>query len=149
MSAALVIGANLAGLTTAFRLRRSCWEVVVIDRSTEPCHRPVALTRPGLDAARRLGLPPGDVLQALQDKLDVRYGTWIRVRQPDRFGVTVTLSTGDVEWFDLVVDTEARFAGLNDSVTVYAAELFGDAFDIFHDFGAALSWWAEELRKVT
>jgi hypothetical protein len=145
MPAALIVGAGVAGLVTAFRLHRSDWDVIVVD--AEPWHtHPVAPSGVGLDAARRLGLPPVD---RLRDKLDIRCGTSIAERVPDRFGVTVTLSTGDVAWFDLVVDCGDLFRGLDDSLAIYAAELFGDAFDIFPRFDEALSWWREELANIT
>ncbi|GLZ36130.1 hypothetical protein Lesp02_83170 [Lentzea sp. NBRC 105346] len=145
MPAALVVGAGPAGLVTAYRLRRSDWDVVVVERSSAPPVRPVALTGFGLDAARRMRLPLD--LAELRKKLDVRCDTTIVRREPDRFGVTVTFSTGDVEWFDLVVDPEIRFAGMNDSMAIYAAELFGDAFDIFRDPREALRWWYTNCLK--
>lgn len=144
MPAALIVGAEVAGLVTAYRLTRSDWDVVLVDAAPWHAH-PVAPTGIGLDAARRLSLPPVD---RLRDKLDIRCGTAIAARVPDRFGVTVTMSTGDVTWFDLVVDCCDLFRGLDDSLAIYAAELFGDAFDIFSQYDDALSWWREELAKT-
>ncbi|TWP50611.1 hypothetical protein FKR81_18485 [Lentzea tibetensis] len=146
MPSALVVGASVAGLVTAYRLARSGWDVVIIDSSVAPPEHHVVPTGPGLEAARRMHIPP---LGELRDKLAIRCGTSVRAQEPDRFGVTVTFSSGDDEWFDLVVDTAARFGRLDDSLAIYAAELLGDAFDIFRDFGEALSWWDQELHKVT
>lgn len=146
MPSALVVGANVAGLVTAYRLARSDWEVVIVDASVAPPEHDVVPTGLGLEAAHRMHLPP---LAELRDKLAIRCGTTASALEPDRFGVTVTFSSGDAEWFDLVVDTDARFGRFDDSLAIYAAELLGDAFDIFRDFGEALTWWDQELHKVT
>ncbi|SFB14000.1 2-polyprenyl-6-methoxyphenol hydroxylase [Amycolatopsis marina] len=57
---AVVVGAGIAGLATALRLRRAGWDVLVVERA--PGRRSsgymVNLTGPGYDAAERLGLLP-------------------------------------------------------------------------------------------
>lgn len=57
---ALVVGAGIAGLATALRLRRSDWEIVLVERAAGAQDRgfPCALRGIGYDAATRLGLMP-------------------------------------------------------------------------------------------
>ncbi|MDX8052334.1 FAD-dependent oxidoreductase [Lentzea sp. BCCO 10_0798] len=57
---ALVVGAGIAGLATALRLRRSDWDVVLVERAeqSQDLGFPCALRGIGHDAATRLGLMP-------------------------------------------------------------------------------------------
>ncbi|MEV4508171.1 FAD-dependent oxidoreductase [Dactylosporangium sp. NPDC049525] len=60
MRRAVIVGAGVAGLTTALRLGRDGWDTVVVERA--PARRTggyvVNLIGPGYDAAERLGLLP-------------------------------------------------------------------------------------------
>lgn len=77
---ALVVGTGIAGLATALRLRRSDWEIVLVERASRftddgfPC----ALQGPGWEAAARL-----DLLKALTARSQPRCGTAVI----DRAGV--------------------------------------------------------------
>lgn len=57
---ALVVGAGVAGLATALRLRRSDWEIVLIERdsTSQSSGFPFVFRGIGRDAAARLGLLP-------------------------------------------------------------------------------------------
>ncbi len=57
---ALVVGTGIAGLATAFRLRRSDWEVVLVgrDSTSQSSGFPYVFNGIGRDAAARLGLLP-------------------------------------------------------------------------------------------
>jgi glycine/D-amino acid oxidase-like deaminating enzyme len=141
---ALVIGTGIAGLATAHRLRRSDWDVVLLGGAV-PC----AFTRTaaGLDAARRLGLRlepdvAADLRRRLGDSVSYRVGR-VRSLCPDDCGVTVTFSNGDEDWFDLVTEPASD---LGTSLALVAAEMLGDALDIFCDTDEALHWWDENLR---
>lgn len=143
---ALVVGTGVAGLATAYRLRRSDWDVVLLDAPTQ-----CAFTRTaaGLDAARRLGLPLGPDLATvlrrnLGDSVSYRVAE-VRALSPDDCGVTVTFSNGD-DWFDFVTEPSPDF---DTSLALVAAEMLGDALDIFHDTDEALRWWEENLQPFS
>ncbi len=122
---ALVVGSGVAGLATAFRLRRSCWDVVLLDHAELPSQRDrtIVLRGAGHAAARRLGLAPAlaeraertingfpvlsradlaAVMRAALNGVTIRRDVRATVLVPDDCGVTVTFSDGDDEWFDLV-----------------------------------------------
>ncbi|MCX2951413.1 FAD-dependent oxidoreductase [Lentzea sp. NEAU-D7] len=82
---ALVVGAGVAGLTTALRLLRSDWEIVLVERASRFADDgfPCALRGAGWDAAGRLG-----VLGALTERSQPRCGTVVI----DRTGVPFALS---------------------------------------------------------
>lgn len=172
---ALVVGSGVAGLTIAFRLRRSAWDVVLLDHDVSPPQPDplVVLHGDGHDAARRLGLAPAlaellcrediaTVVRTVLSGVTIRSGVRAVSLVPDDCGVTVTFSGGDDDWFDLVVCDGAvlshvdgalgRIVVVGDgtphdiSLDLYAAELLGDAFDIFPDAETAVRWWQEQLR---
>ncbi|USX53906.1 hypothetical protein [Lentzea sp. HUAS12] len=147
---ALVLGTGIAGLTTAYRLLRSDWDVTLT--GPVPSHRHAAYSGPGLDAARRLGLLPrtgsarADLVPVLRAALgDLRTAADIRSRVPDDCGVTVTFADGTQDWFDLVVDTD--WSPDDPSLAVAGAELLGDAFDIHTDTTEAWRWWYRTMRS--
>lgn len=147
---ALVLGTGIAGLTTAYRLVRSDWDVTLT--GPVPSHRPAVYSGPGLDAARRLGLLPrtgsarADLVPVLREALgNLRTAADIRSRVADDCGVTVTFADGTEDWFDLVVDADW---GVGDhSLAVSGAELLGDAFDIHTDTAEAWRWWHRTMRS--
>ena len=140
---ALVIGTGVAGLATAYRLRRSDWDVVLLN-GPAPCT--FTRTAAGLGAARRLRLPLDADLEAvlrrsLGDSVSYRVGE-VRALLPDDCGVTVTFADGD-DWFDFVTEPSA---GYDTSLALVAAEMLGDALDIFPDTNEASRWWKENLQ---
>lgn len=176
---ALVVGAGVAGLTTAFRLRRSAWDVVLLDHDVNPPRpdHPVVLHGAGHDAAHRLGLAPAlaelpalrredvaAVVRTALSEVTIRGGVQAVSLVPDDCGVTVSFSSGDDEWFDLVVCDTADPSYVDGplgpivvvgdgtphdvSLDLYAAELLGDAFDIFPGTETAVRWWQEQLRPL-
>lgn len=140
---ALVIGTGIAGLATAHRLLRSDWDVVL---QGGPVLCTFTRSAAGLDAARRLGLrldpDLADVLRrGLGDSVVYRSDD-VRDLCADDCGVTVTFSDGD-DWFDFVVEPSPDFDA---SLALVAAEMLGDALDIFPDTDEALRWWEENLQ---
>lgn len=81
---ALVVGAGVAGLATALRLRRSDWEIVLVERASRftddgfPC----ALLGPGWEAASRL-----DLMKALDARSQPRCDTVVVGRTGARFAL--------------------------------------------------------------
>jgi hypothetical protein len=169
---ALVVGSGVAGLATAFRLRRSDWEVVLLSHDTPSPSILIPLQGQDLDAARRLGLEPALRQQAsaahlcLQDLaavlhgVAVEHGVQVHGLAADDCGVTVALSAGPDEWFDLVVvdspqsDVDrvpGRIVLIAENIPfpLYCTELLGDAFDIFPDSVAAVRWWEDHLRGMS
>jgi len=162
---ALVVGAGVAALTAAFCLRRSRWDVVLLDHATSR-HDPLfVLHGENRAAARRLGLVPAladgaqpdvaAVLRAALSGVTIRRGVRAAALVPDDCGVTVTFFDGDDEWFDLVVgdaclsDVDGlagRIVHVGGVDELYAAELLVDAFDIFPDAETAVRWWRKQLR---
>ena len=66
----------------------------------------------------------------------------MRDLRTDDCGVTVAFSDGD-DWFDFVVEPSPDFDA---SLALVAAEMLGDALDIFPDTNEALRWWEENLQ---
>ncbi|MEV0354679.1 FAD-dependent oxidoreductase [Nocardia sp. NPDC050697] len=138
----LVVGAGIAGLATALRLRRAGWEVVVIERA--PARRSggylVNLHGPGYDAAERLGLLP-----ALTPR-DIGFFTSVLVHADGReklrlpaavaeaaVGVrALTLLRGDLEsvLYESVAElAEIRFGTTVEAVTQGADEVVATLSD--------------------
>ncbi|NKE58384.1 hypothetical protein FXN61_16750 [Lentzea sp. PSKA42] len=143
---ALVIGTGLAGLATAYRLRRSDWDLVLVGG---PAQCAFTRTADGLDAARRLGLRlDPDVTAVLRrslgDSVSYRIDE-VRALRPDDCGVTVTFTNGEDDWFDFVTEPDP---GFDTSLALVAAEMLGDALDIFRATDEALRWWEENLRPL-
>ena len=135
---ALVLDRGVGGLTTAHRLLRSDWEVLLTGPSPSR-GKLETLSGAGLQAARRLGLPSTGLLTALSCLVKVPTAPDVRSRVPDDCGVTVTFADGTEDWFDLVVDADWGRGDV--SLAIFGAELLGDAFDIHHDTAEALRWW--------
>lgn len=177
----LVVGAGIAGLATALRLRRSGWTVQVVERA--PGLRGGAyminFSGIGYDAAETLGLLPalqrvqpdpvelvhvddhgrrlaamsvetvekllgrrqltllrGDLEQVLYDALDdaveVRFGTTVQRIDQDDDGVTVEFSDGTRQRVDLLVGAD----GLHSRVRTL---MFGPEEAFRKDFGCAVA----------
>ncbi|WP_434439230.1 hypothetical protein [Lentzea sp. E54] len=151
-------------MTTAYRLLRSDWDVLLLTGPDLPgIGGAASLTGTGLEAARRLGLvardcsPPSreQVVATLRTALGgtIRSATKLPSLAPDDWGVTAMFENGD-DWFDLVAGAcpggrvQRRHVLVDDSTisrAIVGAELLGDALDIFRDEDEALRWWAETL----
>jgi len=104
---ALIVGAGIAGLTAALRLRQAGWEPVVIERTSEPRGGGYALVLHGMgyDTVERMGILP-DLRERHFDPFELRY---VRTDGRPRFSVPrsamhailgvrqLTLLRGDIE----------------------------------------------------
>ncbi|MGW5388304.1 FAD-dependent oxidoreductase [Nocardia sp. NPDC003963] len=143
---AVVVGAGIAGLAAALRMRRAGWEVVVLERA--PARRSsgylLNLHGPGYDAAERLGLLP-----ALTPR-DIGFFTSVLVRADGREKFTVpaavaqaavgnralSMFRGDLEsalYEAVAADTDIRFG-----TTVRAVTQESDAVEIALSDGTQL-----------
>ncbi|MGW1740635.1 FAD-dependent oxidoreductase [Nocardia sp. NPDC001965] len=143
---AVVVGAGIAGLAAALRMRRAGWDVVVIERS--PTRRSsgylLNLHGPGYDAAERLGLLP-----ALAPR-DIGFFTSVLVHADGREKFTVpaavaqaavgdralSLFRGDLE--AVLYEAVAGDADIRFGTTVRSVTLQTDAVEIVLGDGTQL-----------
>nr|WP_085995594.1 FAD-dependent oxidoreductase [Nocardia transvalensis] len=143
----VVVGAGIAGLAAALRMRQAGWEVVVVERA--PARRSggylVNLHGPGYDAAERLGLLP-----ALAPK-DIGFFTSILVHADGRekFAIpaavaqeavgsrALSLFRGDLE--SALYDAVAGFADIRFGTTVRSITDDGEDVGVTLDDGTHLS----------
>jgi len=150
---AIIVGAGIAGLTAALRLRQAGWESVVVERTPERRGGGFALVLHGLgyDTVERMGILP-DLQERHLDPFELRY---VRADGRQRFSVprsamhailgsrSLTLLRGDIEEIlyravrDMVdirfgstvtsvgQDASAVWAVLDDGSTVTADLLIG------------------------
>ncbi|MEV0062053.1 FAD-dependent oxidoreductase [Nocardia sp. NPDC050718] len=137
-SRAVIVGAGIAGLAAALRLRQQGWDVVVVERA--PSRRSsgylVNLHGPGYDAAERLGLLP-----ALNPR-DIGFFTSVLVHADGREKLRIpaavaeaavgdralSLFRGDLE--SALYDAVAEFADIRFGTTVRAITQTPEEVDV-------------------
>jgi len=187
---ALIVGAGVAGLSTALRLQRDGWEILVVDKA--PSSRSggtwISFRGVGYRAAERLGIlprlleaqlpwedihildtggrlrvvwsaasqlalsneptlhvPRGEIekilLDAVNGKVKIDYGTTVSSITQDESSVDVVLSNGARERFDLVI-------GADGVSSVVRQLVFGPETEFRNDFGDLLAVYNLQRNPV-